>query len=108
MAYGDRGTAPQTTLQLAGAESLPYPQSFQHCANQLAYAALIEAGLQVMDEMNDPIGFWAATICRWARMWRQRLAIPGAGAGGGLPPHPLVPSRREIAAGAALLPAEAS
>lgn len=45
MAYGDRGTAPQTTLHLAGVESLPYPQSFQHCANQLAYAALIEARL---------------------------------------------------------------
>ena len=44
-AYGDHGTAPQTTLQLAGAESLPFPQSFQHCANQLAYAVLIEARL---------------------------------------------------------------
>lgn len=33
------------------------PRGFQHWANHLAYAALIEAGLQVMDEMNDPIGF---------------------------------------------------
>ena len=44
------------------------PRGFQHWANHLAYAALIEAGLQVMDEMNDPIGFWAATTCRWARI----------------------------------------
>lgn len=36
------------------------PRGFQHWANHLAYAALIEAGRQVMDEMNDPIGFWAA------------------------------------------------
>jgi len=44
------------------------PRGFQHWANHLAYAALIEAGLQVMDEMNDSIGFWAATTCRWARI----------------------------------------
>jgi hypothetical protein len=44
------------------------PRGFQHWANHLAYAALIEAGLQVMDALEDPIGFWAATTCRWARI----------------------------------------
>ena len=44
------------------------PRGFQHWANHLAFAALIEAGLQVMDELDDPIGFWAATTCRWARL----------------------------------------
>jgi hypothetical protein len=44
------------------------PRGFQSWANHLAYAALIEAGLEVMDELNDPIGFWAATTCRWARI----------------------------------------
>ena len=44
------------------------PRGFQHWANHLAFAAMIEAGLQVMDELEDPIGFWAATTCRWARI----------------------------------------
>ena len=44
------------------------PRGFQHWANHLAFAAMIEAGLQVMDELEDPIGFWAATTCRWARL----------------------------------------
>ena len=44
------------------------PRGFQHWANHLAFAALIEAGLQVLDELEDPIGFWAATTCRWARL----------------------------------------
>jgi hypothetical protein len=44
------------------------PRGFQTWPNHLAYAALIEAGLQVMDELDDPIGFWAATTCRWARI----------------------------------------
>jgi hypothetical protein len=44
------------------------PRGFQSWPNHLAYAALIEAGLQVMDELDDPIGFWAATTCRWARI----------------------------------------
>ena len=54
-------------------------RGFQHWANHLAYAALIEAGLQVMDEMNDPIGFWAATTCRWARIVEAppRFLAPG-------------------------------
>ncbi|MCP9852829.1 hypothetical protein KBZ14_08080 [Synechococcus sp. HJ21-Hayes] len=43
------------------------PRGFQSWPNHLAYAALIEAGLQVMDKLDDPIGFWAATTCRWAR-----------------------------------------
>ena len=30
--------------------------------------ALIEAGAEVMNELADPIGFWAATTCRWARI----------------------------------------
>ncbi len=38
------------------------------CPNNLTYAALIEGGLEVMDEPNDPIGFWAAITCRWARI----------------------------------------
>ncbi|MEB3351057.1 MAG: hypothetical protein VKM01_01890 [Cyanobacteriota bacterium] len=44
------------------------PRGFQHWANHLAYAALIEAGAAVMNELADPIGFWAATTCRWARI----------------------------------------
>jgi hypothetical protein len=28
---------------------------------------MIEATLQYVDELEDPIGFWAATTCRWAR-----------------------------------------
>ena len=44
------------------------PRGFQHWANHLAFAAPIEAGLQFMDELEDPIGFWAATTCRWARI----------------------------------------
>jgi hypothetical protein len=44
------------------------PRGFQSWPDHLAYAALIEAGLEVMDELKDPIGFWAATICRWARI----------------------------------------
>jgi hypothetical protein len=44
------------------------PRGFQHWANHLAYAALIEAGAAVMSELADPIGFWAATTCRWARI----------------------------------------
>jgi hypothetical protein len=44
------------------------PRGFQHWANHLAYAALIEAGAEVMNELDDPIGFWAATTCRWARI----------------------------------------
>jgi hypothetical protein len=44
------------------------PRGFQTWPNHLAYAALIEGGLQVMDELDDPIGFWAATTCRWARI----------------------------------------
>ncbi len=54
----------------AGAAPLPLslPRVFQHWPNHLAYAALIEVGLQVMDELEDPIGFWVATTCRWARL----------------------------------------
>ena len=44
------------------------PRGFQHWANHLAYTALIEAGAEVMNELADPIGFWAATTCRWARI----------------------------------------
>ena len=44
------------------------PRGFQHWANHLAYAALIESGADVMNELDDPIGFWAATTCRWARI----------------------------------------
>jgi hypothetical protein len=44
------------------------PRGFQHWANPLAYAALIEAGAELMNELADPIGFWAATTCRWARI----------------------------------------
>lgn len=33
------------------------PRGFQHWANHLAYAALIEAGAEVMNELADPIGF---------------------------------------------------
>ena len=44
------------------------PRGFQHWANHLAFAAMIEATLQYMDELEDPIGFWAATTCRWARI----------------------------------------
>ena len=32
------------------------PRGFQHWANHLAYAALIEAGAEVMNELADPIG----------------------------------------------------
>ena len=44
------------------------PRGFQPWANHLAYAALIEAGAGVMNELADPIGFWAAITCRWARI----------------------------------------
>jgi len=44
------------------------PRGFQHWGNHLAYAALIESGMEVMNEANDPIGFWAAITCRWARI----------------------------------------
>ena len=44
------------------------PRGFQHWANHLAFAAMIEATLQFIDELEDPIGFWAATTCRWARL----------------------------------------
>jgi len=44
------------------------PRGFQHWANHLAFAAMIEATLQFIDELEDPIGFWAATTCRWARI----------------------------------------
>jgi hypothetical protein len=44
------------------------PRGFQHWANHLAFAAMIEASLQYMDKLEDPIGFWAATTCRWARI----------------------------------------
>jgi hypothetical protein len=44
------------------------PRGFQHWDNHLAFAAMIEASLQYMDELEDPIGFWAATTCRWARI----------------------------------------
>jgi hypothetical protein len=44
------------------------PRGFQHWANHLAFAAMIEATLQYIDELQDPIGFWAATTCRWARI----------------------------------------
>jgi len=42
----------------------------------LAYAALIEGGLQVMNKLNDGIGFWAATTCRWARIVVAPAANP--------------------------------
>ena len=42
------------------------PQGYQAWTNHLAYAALIEAGAEVMNELADPIGFWAGTTCRWA------------------------------------------
>jgi len=44
------------------------PRGFQNWANHLAFAAMIEATLQFIDELEDPIGFWAATTCRWARI----------------------------------------
>ena len=44
------------------------PRGYQAWTNHLAYAALIEAGAEVMNELADPIGFWAATTCRWARI----------------------------------------
>jgi len=44
------------------------PRGSQHWANHLAYAALIESGAEVMSELADPIGFWAASTCRWARI----------------------------------------
>lgn len=50
------------------------PRGFQHWANHLAYAALIKAGAELMNELADPIGFWAATTCRWARIVRLRRA----------------------------------
>ena len=36
-------------------------RGFQHWANYLAFAALIEAGAEVMNDLADPISFWAAT-----------------------------------------------
>jgi hypothetical protein len=44
------------------------PRGFQLWANHLAYAVLSDAGAEVMNELADPIGFWAATTCRWARL----------------------------------------
>jgi hypothetical protein len=66
------------------------PRGFQHWANHLAYAALIEAGLKVMDEMNDPIGFWAATTCRWARIVKAppRFLAPELAEAFRRTPHP--------------------
>lgn len=46
----------------------PSPRGFQHWANHLAFAAMIEATLQFIDELEDPIGFWTAIPCRWARL----------------------------------------
>ena len=43
------------------------PRGYQAWTNHLAYAALIEAGAEVMNELADPIGFWAATTCRGLR-----------------------------------------
>ena len=44
------------------------PRGFQPWANHLAYAALMEAGLETMDAIEDSVGAWAATTCRWARL----------------------------------------
>ena len=53
------------------------PRGFQHWANHPAFAAMIEASLQVMDEMNEPIGsgLLKGTSKNWP--WRS------------LGPHPL-------------------
>jgi hypothetical protein len=69
------------------------PRGFQSWPNHLAYVALIEAGLQVMDELDDPIGFWAATTCRWARLVEAPPRFLAPGAGRGFPPHTLTPPR---------------
>jgi hypothetical protein len=39
----------------------------------MAYATLIEAGTEVMNELADPIGFWAVTTCRSARIVAEAL-----------------------------------
>jgi hypothetical protein len=60
-------------------------RGFQDWANHPAYAALIEAGAEVMNELADPIGFWAAAIspghgssrpclASWHRSWRRPSA----------------------------------
>ena len=43
-------------------------RGFQYWANHLAFAAMIGATLQFIDELEDPIGFWTAIPCRWARL----------------------------------------
>lgn len=58
------------------------PRGFQHWANHLAYAALIEAGAEVMNELADPIGFWAATTCRWEGIHKRRGATSGVARAG--------------------------
>ena len=42
-------------------------RGFQSWPNHLAYAALLEAGLETMDALGDPVGAWAAATCQWAR-----------------------------------------
>jgi hypothetical protein len=68
------------------------PRGFQSWPNHLAYAALIEAGLEVMDELIDPIGFWVRHHLPLGPHRGGPAPLPGAGAGRSLPPHALSPS----------------
>jgi hypothetical protein len=74
------------------------PRGFQHWANHLAFAAMIEAGLQFMDELEDPIGLWASYHLPLGPSCGGPAPVPGTGAPRSVPPQLLDPPRWGAAA----------